>query len=323
MAMSGKTTLGIPLYEDKDKTFLRSDINTSFKKIDEIIGASSGGYPPDANKGLEVADNKLAVKVDGTTIQFDDNGKLKAEESVKSVNGKTGEVVLNAEDVGAVEKEDGKGLSTNDFTDEYKNQVDTNKTNIETINTELETLSDGKVDKEEGKGLSSNDFTNGYKIQISDNTNRITDAEGRITTNENAIEGHTETLNTHEESIQNLLNEAERLENDKQDKLIVGTGIGIQDNTIRVKIDGTTIKANEEGLLYAVGNGGGGGGGITAGAGISVSGNQVSVNVDGNTIKINSNNQLVATGGGGGGYLDGGSADSTYLPTDIIDGGNA
>lgn len=51
-----------------------------------------------------------------------------------------------------VDKVEGKGLSANDFTDEYKETLD-----------DLDTDLDKKVDKVTGKGLSTNDFTNTYK----------------------------------------------------------------------------------------------------------------------------------------------------------------
>ena len=40
---------------------------------------------------------------------------------------------------GKVDKENGKGLSTNDFTDEYKTAVDTNESNISTLQTTVDT----------------------------------------------------------------------------------------------------------------------------------------------------------------------------------------
>ena len=60
----------------------------------------------------------------------------------------------------------GKGLSTNDFTTAYKNQIDTNTSAISTLDS-------SKVSKETGKGLSTNDFTTAYKNQISSNTSAI------------------------------------------------------------------------------------------------------------------------------------------------------
>lgn len=58
-----------------------------------------------------------------------------------------------------VDKVTGKGLSTNDFTDAYKETVDTLETNVSL-------LSSNKVDKVTGKGLSTNDFTNALKSQV-------------------------------------------------------------------------------------------------------------------------------------------------------------
>jgi len=52
-----------------------------------------------------------------------------------------------------VEKEEEKGLSSNDFTDEYKEKLD---------NIDL----DKYVEKEEGKSLSTNDFTDEYKEKL-------------------------------------------------------------------------------------------------------------------------------------------------------------
>ncbi|MDE6500812.1 MAG: pyocin knob domain-containing protein [Ruminococcus sp.] len=69
-----------------------------------------------------------------------------------------------------VDKVNGKGLSTNDFTTAYKNKLDslsnyddsTIKSNISTINTSL----GNKVDKVSGKGLSTYDFTKTYRDKL-------------------------------------------------------------------------------------------------------------------------------------------------------------
>ena len=55
-----------------------------------------------------------------------------------------------------VDKIDGKELSSNDFTDEYLNLIETHQENIND-------LSVNKVDKVDGKELSTNDFTDHYK----------------------------------------------------------------------------------------------------------------------------------------------------------------
>lgn len=47
---------------------------------------------------------------------------------------------------GKVDKEDGKGLSTNDFTDEYKTKIDTNSSNIATLQTEVNSINGSNAD---------------------------------------------------------------------------------------------------------------------------------------------------------------------------------
>ena len=61
-----------------------------------------------------------------------------------------------------VDKQDGKDLSTNDFTNDYKKKLES---------LQIVDIS-GKVDKEVGKGLSTNDFTNEDKEGIEDAKNR-------------------------------------------------------------------------------------------------------------------------------------------------------
>ena len=60
---------------------------------------------------------------------------------------------------GKVDKVTGKGLSTNDFTNAYKDAVDS-------LQTSVTSLQSGKVDKVTGKDLSTNDFTNAYKDKL-------------------------------------------------------------------------------------------------------------------------------------------------------------
>ena len=108
-----------------------------------------------------------------------------------------------------VDKVSGKGLSTNDFTDAYKQQIDDNKTAIETLNgnstvvgsvdskvataysnatSYTDTECAKKVDKVSGKGLSTNDFTDELKTKL-DNLENYDDTSlgNRVTANENAI----------------------------------------------------------------------------------------------------------------------------------------
>lgn len=108
-----------------------------------------------------------------------------------------------------VDKVSGKDLSTNDFTDTYKQQIDDNKTAIETLNGDssivgsvdskvstaysnatsyTDTECAKKVDKVSGKGLSTNDFTDELKTKLDNLENYDDTALGnRVTANENAI----------------------------------------------------------------------------------------------------------------------------------------
>ena len=70
-----------------------------------------------------------------------------------------------------VEKVQGMGLSSNDFTDEYKEKLDSvvtayDDTEIKADIAELETAVGGKVEKVQGKGLSSEDFTTAEKQKL-------------------------------------------------------------------------------------------------------------------------------------------------------------
>lgn len=71
-----------------------------------------------------------------------------------------------------VEKEAGKGLSSNDFTNEAKNKLDDLENYDDTeIKNDISDLSDAvedKVDKVAGKGLSTNDFTDAAKNKLDD-----------------------------------------------------------------------------------------------------------------------------------------------------------
>ena len=67
--------------------------------------------------------------------------------------------LMETEIGGKVDKVTGKGLSTNDFTDAYKDRIDTLENNVTVLGT-------SKVDKVTGKGLSTNDFTNSFKAQV-------------------------------------------------------------------------------------------------------------------------------------------------------------
>lgn len=59
-----------------------------------------------------------------------------------------------------VDKIEGKGLSTNDYTDEDKDKLDTLLYGVGINSQAIANVNERKVDKVEGKGLSTNDYTN-------------------------------------------------------------------------------------------------------------------------------------------------------------------
>lgn len=79
---------------------------------------------------------------------------------------------LNSAIGGKVDKVDGKGLSTEDFTSEFKAILE----NLPTITTDDVENWNNKVDKVEGKGLSTNDFTDELKTKL-DNMTSVTEEE--------------------------------------------------------------------------------------------------------------------------------------------------
>lgn len=102
--------------------------------------------------------------------------------NLPKINNITVKGEMTAADLNLVLAEVGKGLSTNDYSDEEKGKVANLLTAIQGILTgtdldsfgDVETALADKVDKVNGKGLSTNDFTDEYKAAIGSNTSAIT-----------------------------------------------------------------------------------------------------------------------------------------------------
>ena len=71
-----------------------------------------------------------------------------------------------------VDKVEGKGLSTNDFTDNDKQVVEILPDYILETDRAIKALNSNKVDKVEGKGLSTNDYTNEDKAEVAKIANK-------------------------------------------------------------------------------------------------------------------------------------------------------
>ena len=118
----------------------------------------------------------IGISVSGiTSVEID---AIRNNETVDQTSGKYLDIIglsyyvqKTKEDLNVkVDKVTGKGLSTNDFTNEYKNKVDA-------LGDSVSVLVNSKVDKVIGKGLSTNDFTNEYKTAIAQNVTDIDSLE--------------------------------------------------------------------------------------------------------------------------------------------------
>ena len=134
-----------------------------------------------------------------------------------------------------VDKIEGKGLSSNDFTDAERNKL-ANLSNYD--DSELVNSLNNKVDKVEGKGLSTNDFTNAEKTKLANLENYDdTSLSNRTINIEKVIPSNASSSN----KLATI--------NDLSDNTPTATTA----TAGKVKPDGTTIIINEEGTISAVG----------------------------------------------------------------------
>ena len=105
-----------------------------------------------------------AIKVNGVTQEIV-NKEVDIE--VPSIEGLASETYVNQETAKKVDKVEGKGLSTNDYTTAEKNKLAGLSNYDDSVITEdITNLENNKVDKVTGKALSTNDFTNAYKTKL-------------------------------------------------------------------------------------------------------------------------------------------------------------
>lgn len=137
---------------------------------------------------------------------------------------------------GKVDKVNGKGLSTNDYTDADK-----------TIVSGTTSALNGKVDKVEGKGLSKNDFTDAYRDQIGTNKADVQNALTRIGNLDDLV-------TTHKNNLVRAVNDAYN-----------HGGVGdasindLSDVTVSNPADGQVLKYNSASSKWENGSGGSGG----------------------------------------------------------------
>jgi len=153
-----------------------------------------------------------------------------------------------------VDKVDGKALSANDFTDEYKDKVDGNASRIEDNKNSIDSLTENKVDKVDGKALSTNDFTNEYREQVDTNKDNIGNHETRISTLESIVSSDDEDLDTIKEVVDFIKDNKtviDSISTTKVDK-VEGKGLSTNDftDTYKDQVDSNTsrIENNESNI---------------------------------------------------------------------------
>ena len=109
------------------------DTRTSnFKANLEIVGNSIDENTV-SSTFIVTAKEELDNRITSATNKIEELNALMESTTVTELNNK-------------VDKVDGKGLSTNDFTDEYKTKIDTNSSNIATLQTEVNKINSANLD---------------------------------------------------------------------------------------------------------------------------------------------------------------------------------
>ena len=209
-------------YDDSD---LRNQI---INKVDKIEG-----------KGLSTNDftNEYKTKLDELTSP-DTNNLQSLIASKADVDHTHDEYLVLSDLDGKVDKIAGKGLSTNDYTDEEKVKVENLSTFGENFNNQLA----NKVDKVEGKGLSTNDYTNEEKEKVANLAN-FNDSSLR-----DLIATKADTTHSHTEYV-------ERVELDRKVDKVDGKGLSSNDftNEYKTKLD-TLVSYNDAELQAKITN---------------------------------------------------------------------
>ena len=156
---------------DEEKVLIHQKIDVNSQAI--------AGVETSLNNKVDIVEGKGLSSNDFSNTYKEKIDKLK-DSPVLSVNSKTGDVTLGKEDVGLPNVINERQATKTEF-DSLSIKVDANTDNIKF-----------KVDKEDGKGLSSNDFTNEYKNKLDNIQNgsvsSVNGRTGEVTLTKNDFE---------------------------------------------------------------------------------------------------------------------------------------
>ena len=137
-----------------------------------MYAAKAGSADIDLSEYAKKTDIPAAPDLSGYALKTDIPTSANLEDYAKTTD--IAATYATKTDLAAkVDKEEGKGLSTNDFTDALKTKLESQ------VLTQHQDIT-GKVDKVDGKGLSTNDFTNELKSKLENDVLTAQDISGKL-----------------------------------------------------------------------------------------------------------------------------------------------
>ncbi|MBQ6894080.1 MAG: hypothetical protein IJN40_01135 [Clostridia bacterium] len=156
-------------------TFVQDNLDPTVEVIDntvsvpsEILKTGTDFYVSVysiAYGSSQVSEPSSPILITVDTTKSSEIDLIELIKSIVNLRSKLEAIILNK-----VDKVDGMGLSSNDFTDADKLTLTDTRSDMDKMIEEITMAKekiDNKVDKESGKGLSSNDFTDDYITRIS------------------------------------------------------------------------------------------------------------------------------------------------------------
>lgn len=156
-----KPSTGIP------KTDLASAVQTSLGLADTALQSHQ-----DISGKIDKSAQATKTSTMTQAVGIDSNGKLWTSPggggtgAVSSVNGMTGDVTLNAANVGALPDDTVIPTKTSDLTNDSGFLTEHQSLAAYRTSADQDTIDAGKVDKVDGKGLSTNDYTTSEKNKL-------------------------------------------------------------------------------------------------------------------------------------------------------------
>lgn len=230
-----------------DLTSHKNDKNNPHEVTKEQIGLDKVDNTSDLDKPLSTAAQTAITNIQSTV-----------DEQISTINTKISSI--EGQVAGKVDAVAGKELSSNDFTDAFKEklenlQIDSalNSTSANPVENKViyEAL-DSKVDKESGKGLSSNDFTDELKdklVNLNPGGSEVTVDAELSATSENPVQNKviTNNINTLTGNINNLQTAVNELQAGSAESL---NSIKINNVEVSKQNKASNIETDEVSILY-------------------------------------------------------------------------